>query len=141
MPEKILVEIIGEQGIKERRKCKTDMHKVELSRGRGRGKKTWKPPFGKENILYYHVGFWPLKRLKRKLMIREGASSFMDFSNGEKLPPYTFNDMNEYANAKVIKNSGQTTQKIAVPLSLYVVSILTLVVVGGLFFYLYDKFR
>jgi len=143
MPNKLLVEIIGAQGIKQRKKFKVDQDSVILRKGRGRGITDWKPKFTRDNLLDYTVGVWPFKRLKRKLMIREGASSFMDFSsNGtDHLPDLTLKDIENLADAKVIKNAGKTTQKVTVPLSLYVISLLTLCGVGVLFFYVWDRFR
>jgi len=115
---KILVEIIGENGIKSRKKYLVEDDKVMITRGRkGRGGAGWTPTFNRDCLLPYYVGIWPFRRLKHKLMVIENHASCISF-RAEGIDKSMI-DFKEYFNAGAMKNAGATLQSIKIPPFLY----------------------
>lgn len=122
--QKILVEIIGENGVKSRKKYPIEEnHVVIRKRTRGRGPPGYKVPLNKDCILTYYVGVGIFKRTKRKLLLKENASEFVNFYSQERVETPTVNmkSLRDYSQASVIKFLGATVQRIQVPTLLYVV--------------------
>jgi len=121
---KEIVEIIGENGIKKRKKYpvaeKGDKIIIEKA-SKGRGNAGWMPEFSKDSFLYYFSGIFPFKRLKRKLMVKDGADKCIDFygKDGVEVPFYDREASKKFFTANVIKSAGETTQKISIPIFVY----------------------
>lgn len=121
MPKKILVEILGDLGIKSRKKYPIENNMVVL-RKKEKRLPAYKAKFGKDSIIFYNVGFWIFKRLKQKLMIIEGASECVSFNNKKvNVPVWDRKTSQDLFKANVIKSAGQTTQKVTIPAMLYIV--------------------
>ena len=119
---KILVEIIGPNGIKSRKKYPIDGNSVVIRPAkRGRGPPAHKATFTKDCIVPYNKGIWPFRRLKQKLLLMEDADECIDFYSFTKVNVPTFDrrTSEKLFQANVIKSAGSTTTKVQVPLSLY----------------------
>lgn len=119
---KILVEIIGANGIKSRKKYPIESNKVVIRAAkRGRGNPAYTVGFDRSCILDDRKGFWIFKRLTRKLMLMEGADHCIRFegATADKAMWDRHTEENLF-NANVIKAAGATLQKITVPTLLYV---------------------
>jgi len=119
---KILVEIIGHNGIKSRKKYEIDGNSVVIRKAkRGKGNPAYKATFNKDCIVPYRKGIWPFKRLKQKLVLMEGANECIDFFSFTKVNVPTFDrkTSEELFEANVLRKSGALTTKVQVPLSLY----------------------
>ena len=127
-----LVEIIGENGIKICKKYPIKENKVliEPPKVRGRGHSGWTPEFSKDAFLYYVGGNFLFKKLKRKLMVKDGASKCIEFygKDAEKIPFYDRETAKKLFEAEVIKHAGATTQKIGIPLFVYLLLFLLLMI-------------
>ena len=124
--QKILVEIIGENGVKSKKKYPIEADKVVIDPGkRGRGNPPYKPSFNKDCILPYYTGFGPFKRLKQKLLLIDGASKCVsfEFNNGKgivDMPLWDRPTEEKLFDASVIKAAGATTQKVKISPLLYI---------------------
>lgn len=119
---KILVEIIGANGIKSRKKYPIEEDNVVIRPAkRGRGPPAYKASFDKDCIVPYWKGIWPFKRLKHKLLLMEGATECVNFYSFTKVnvPTLDRKGVEKLFEANVIKSAGATTTKVVVPLSLY----------------------
>jgi len=125
-----LVEIIGENGIKISKKYPIKENKVliEPPKQRGRGHSGWMPEFSKDAFLYYVGGNFLFKKLKRKLMVMDGASKCIEFygKDANKIPIYDRETARKLFDAEVIKHAGATTQKVGVPIFVYLLLFLML---------------
>ena len=113
--EKVII-ISGNTVIKKKN-CIIEGNKVIIEKGsRGKGNIGWKPEVKPSNFKYYRkLGF-----LKRKLEIKVDALEFIDFGvSPVDIPTCDRKTVEEYSNANVIKKSGMSTQKIEVPILLY----------------------
>lgn len=119
---KILVEIIGPNGIKSRKKYEIEGNTVVISKAkRGRGPPAYKPKFTKDCIVPYRKGIWPFKMLKHKLILMEGANECITFFDayGVFVPTFDRSTSENLFQANVIKSAGTTATKVQVPLTLY----------------------
>ena len=119
---KFLVEIIGANCVKSRKTYEVDGDSIVIRKAkRGRGPPAYKPTFNKDCILNYWKGIWPFKKLKQRLMLKEGANECVNFYGGEEVDVPTFDRKasEKLFQANVIKSAGSTTTKVQVPLSLY----------------------
>ena len=119
---KILVEIIGPNGVKSRKKYPIEGNTVVIRKAkRGRGPAAYKPTFTKDCVVPYNKGIWPFRRLKQKLMLMEDADACIDFYSFTKVNVPTFDrkTSEELFEANVVRKAGATTTKVQVPLSLY----------------------
>lgn len=142
--DKFLVEIIGENGIKSRKKYRIENNRVMIDppKKRGRGHSGWMPEFNRNCILYYHAWFLFFRRLKCKLMVMEGASKCIEFKGKDvEVPVYDMEASKKHITANVIKSAGETTQKITIPVFVYVLlgilfvlALLNLLVSSGRFY-------
>jgi len=127
---KEIVEIIGEYGIKKRKKYPVKENKVliEPPKVKARGHSGWMPDFDKDCFLHYNVGIFPFKRLKRKLMVMDGASKCINFygKDAVEIPFYDRETARKLFNAEVIKHAGATTQKVTVPIFVYILLFMAL---------------
>lgn len=141
---KILVEIIGESGIKKRKKYPIEANKVVIRKAkRGRGNPAYKPSFDKNCILPYDVGWGPFKRRKEKLVLIEDANRCVSFKfeKGKAtigMPTWDKDALEKASEANVIKSAGASVQRIKIPALVYVglfmvvaLQIITLLVVSG----------
>lgn len=136
----ILVDIIGENGVKSSKKYPIEENSVVIREAkRGRGPAAYKPTFDKDCLIYYTVGFWKFKRLKVKLMLMESANSCVKFV-GKRVdrPIWGRVTSEKLFEANVIKSAGASTQKLQIPMMLYVflfvitaISFMTFLVVTG----------
>jgi len=121
--DKLLVEIIGENGIKKRKKypIAKDGNKVVIEKAtKGRGHAGWMPEFDRDCMLYYFSGIFPFKRLKRKLMVMDGASKCIGFMGKDvQVPVYDREASKKFFKANVIKSAGETAHKVTVPIFVY----------------------
>lgn len=129
--EKLLVEIIGEFGIKSRKNKLVEQNSVLIEKSkRGRkGHPPYKAEFTKDCILNYKVGIWPFRRLKQKLMLIEGADKCIDFKTGT-VPNCDRETLKRLAEAEVLHKAGATLQKLQVPTFVYIL----LIIIAGLSF-------
>lgn len=119
---KILVEIIGPNGIKSRKNYEIEGDQVVIRKAkRGRGPAAYKASFNKDCIVPYYKGIWPFRRLKQKLILMEGATECVNFFDvyGTFVPTIDRSTIEKLFQANVIKSAGSTTTKVQVPLSLY----------------------
>jgi len=141
---KLLVEIITDSGL-IRKKCKVEENKVIIEKpSKGRGKVGWTPTFSKDCLVPYFVGIWPLKRLKFKLIVKEKAEVCVNFFSKKEdvdVPEITPKTVEELGKSSILKTAGKSTQKVTVPLSLYVVIIINILVSVGTLFYIFERFR
>lgn len=115
--EKVII-ISGNTVIKKKN-CSLEGNRVIIEKGsRGKGNIGWKPTVKPSNYKYYRkLGF-----LKRKLEIKVDALTFIDFGKEPvNVPTCDRKTVEEYSNANVIKKSGMSTQKIEVPILLYLI--------------------
>ena len=124
---KEIVEIIGENGIKKRKKYPIEQNKVVIDKQKTKHA-GWMPEFSKHSFLYYFSGVFPFKRLKRKLMVMEGANKCIEFRGKEdvEVPVYNKEVVKKLFEAEVIKHAGATTQKIGIPIFVYLLLFLML---------------
>ena len=125
---KELVEIVGEYGIKKRKKFVVEGNKVviEAPKVRGRGHSGWMPEFNKDCFLFYYVGFFPFKRLKRKLMVMEGANKCIEFKGKDvQVPIYDREASKRHIKANVLQKAGESVQKVSVPIFVYLLLFIT----------------
>jgi hypothetical protein len=120
--QKMRVDIKTEKGLIIK-KCEIEDNSVIIEKGsRGRGKASYKANYDSSCVLDYWVGIRPFKRLKQKLMLMDGADSCISFKKDDvNLPVFDRSTSNRHIVANVIKNAGATTQKLNVPLSLYLI--------------------
>jgi len=141
---KLLVEIITDAGL-IRKKCKVEENKVIIEKAsKGRGKVGWQPSFDKNCLVPYFVGLWPLKRMKFKLVVKEGMEKCIDFFSKKKdveVPSLTRKEVEKLGQARILKTAGATTQKVNVPLTLYVFVMVNCLISAGVFFYVWERFR
>jgi len=122
---KVLIEKpkIRGKGIKKRKKYPVENNKVliEKPKIRGKGHSGWMPEFDKHCFLYYHTGIFPFKRLKRKLMVMDGASKCIAFKGKDdvKVPVFDRKTAKTLFEAEVIQHAGASTQKVTVPIFVY----------------------
>ena len=125
---KELVEIIGENGIKKRKKYPVKENKVSIEppKVRGRGHSGWMPEFSKGCFLYFRAGIFG--KLKRKLMVMEGASKCIEFKGKDDvvIPVYDRGASKRFFEAEVIKSAGASTQKVTVPIFVYLLLFMAL---------------
>lgn len=86
--------------------------------GKGRGNISYRPSFNPSTSFIYYKG--KLGGLKRKLMLVSGAKKCIEFTKNVKVPSVDPETMSEYFKAHVVKSAGATTQKVDVPLILYI---------------------
>ena len=125
---KEIVEIIGENGIKKRKKYPIEQNKVVIDKQKTKHT-GWMPEFTKHSFLYYFSGVFPFKRLKRKLMVMEGADKCIEFRGKDdvEVPVYNKEVVKKLFEAEVIKHAGATTQKVGVPIFVYLLLFLALI--------------
>jgi hypothetical protein len=116
--EKIRVEIITEQGLK-RRKVPIKGTTVEIEKP-SKGNVGYYPRFNREGILMYSTGKWIFKRHHKKLMLLYGASECIKFTK-DSVDMATWDKKTEenLFKANVIKSAGETTQKVMIPIFVY----------------------
>jgi len=118
---KILVEVIGENGIKSRKTHRINGNKVIIEKPeKGRGKVGWAPKFDKDCILHrdFRPFPWVFKRHSSKLIVMEGAKeciSFLAKDKRAKIPKLDKATITELMKASVLKAAGQVKQKIEIP--------------------------
>jgi len=121
---KILVEIIGEEGIKSKKKYPIEGSTIVIQ-----PRKTRNPgyyaKFDRNCLLSYFVGFGPFKRLKQKLLLIEGADKCVNFNFTETpgevdMPFWDRETEKKLFEASVIKAAGASVQRIKIPIFLYI---------------------
>ena len=124
---KEIVEIIGDSGIKKRKKYPIEQNKVVIDKQKTKHA-GWMPEFTKHSFLYYFSGVFPFKRLKRKLMVMEGADKCIEFRGKDdvEVPVYNKEVVKKLFEVEVIKHAGATTQKVTVPIFVYLLLFLVL---------------
>lgn len=127
---KIKVDVINERGLKTKKYPIEGNNIIIRAAKRGRGGAAYKAEFDKNCLLPYHVGFWPFKRLKQKLVLIEGATKCVSFHFTEKgtqvdTPTWDRHSEEELFKASVIKAAGASTQKVTVPTIFYVLMFMT----------------
>ena len=124
---KEIVEIIGENGIKKRKKYPIEQNKVVIDKQKTKHA-GWMPEFTKHSFLYYFSGVFPFKRLKRKLMVMEGANKCIEFRGKDdvEVPIYNKEVVKKLFEVEVIKHAGATTQKVTIPIFVYLLMFLVL---------------
>ena len=141
---KLLVEIVTPAGL-IRKKCKIEENKVIIEKAsKGRGKVGWQPSFDKNCLVPYFVGLWPFKRMKFKLVVKEGMGRCIDFFSVKKsveVPSLTRKEVEKLGQARILKTAGATTQKVNVPLALYVLVLISCLISAGTLFYIFERFR
>jgi len=128
--EQELVQIIVENDIRKSKKYPVKENKVliEPPKTRGRGHSGWMPEFTKDCFLYFVAGRFPFKKLQRKLMVVSGASKCIEFKGkeGVEVPIFDREASKKFFEANVIKSAGETTQKISIPIFVYLLLFLVL---------------
>lgn len=114
---KILTEIVPANRVIKRRKLAIEGSSVIVSKGkRGRGgRPASKATFNEDSIIYYHQGKWPFKRLKQKLMLREGSQECMTFEK-DKVKGLSDKDIEHLFDVSAITKAGATVTKLEVPM-------------------------
>jgi len=126
---KIKVEIIGENGIKSRKAHAIEGNKVVIEKAsKGRGKAGYKAKFDKNCLLHreYRPFPWLFKRHSVKLMLKEGASSCIDFFPKVKIPSYDAEAAEKMMEGKVLKAASRVGQKIELPIFFWLLMIMLL---------------
>jgi len=121
---KILVEIIGEEGIKLKKKYPIEGNTIVIQPRKTRNPGYY-PKFGRNCLLSYFVGFGPFKRLKQKLLLIEGANECVSFNFTGKtaevdMPIWDRETEQKLFEASVIKAAGASVQRIKIPIFLYI---------------------
>lgn len=120
--EKIRVEIVSEQGIVKGNFLIEGNRVIMQKESNDRGSIGWNPSFSKEAFLSYYVGFRPFRSLRRKLMIMQDAESFIEFSKEKvNIPTWDKEALENASKAHVLKIAGATTQKVEIPLVIYLI--------------------
>lgn len=131
--EKIRVDIIGSEGIKSSKKYPIVGNSVEIEKKTGK-RPSYRPKFSKDCILPYFTGKWIFKKINFKLMLKEGANECINYYSGDKVnvPTCDRKAIKDYFDAHVVKHAGATTQKIQIPMLLYVgfIAVIILQVIG-----------
>lgn len=120
---KIKVDVINESGLKTKKYPIEGNQIIIKPAKRGRGGAEYKAKFDRNCLLPYHVGFWPFKQLKQKLMVIEGADKCISFDFTDKKatkPSWTREGLEKASQATVIKAAGATFQKLKIPALLYI---------------------
>ncbi|MDH7607704.1 MAG: hypothetical protein QHH12_08145 [Candidatus Bathyarchaeota archaeon] len=138
--QKILVEIYDKTGLKKVKKCPIESdHVIIRSPRRGPGGSAYKARFNEDCIIYYTAGLWPFKRLKRKLLLKDGATECINLhADPIELPTWDRATEEKLFEANVIKAAGATVHRIQIPALLYflvfmgvVMQFITLLIVTG----------
>jgi len=121
---KILVEIIGEEGIKSKKKYVIEGNTIVIQPRKTRNPGYY-PKFDRNCLLSYFVGFGPFKRLKQKLLLIDGASECVSFNFTETrgevdMPFWDRETEKKLFEASVIKAAGASVQRIKIPIFLYI---------------------
>ena len=121
--EQEFVQIIVENDIRTGKKYPIKGNKVliEKPKTKGRGHSGWMPEYTRDCFLYYVAGHFPFKKLKRKLMVVFGASKCIEFKGkkGVEVPVYDRETAKKLFEAEVIQHAGASTQKVTVPIFVY----------------------
>lgn len=119
--QKVLVEIIGEEGIKSRKKYPIEGDKVIIKKGKtGRGHAAYAPTFDRNCFVYYKAGLF--RTLQRKLILMEDAEKCVSFKDKDNvdLPSWDRPSLEHASEATVLKAAGASMQKIQIPVVLYI---------------------
>lgn len=133
------VEIIDGNTVVKKKRFPMDDGYVILDKGeKGRGKAGWKvQPLATDYLYYKKLGF-----LTRKLRIKNGSNEFIHYGQEQaEVPSYSRKDIEKFATANVVKNSGVTTQKMTAPTILYLLSAGSLLMSVLIFLYLTGALR
>ena len=120
---KIKVDVINESGLKTKKYPIEGNQIIIKPAKRGRGGAGYAAKFDKNCLLPYHVGLWPFKHLKQKLMLIEGAAKCVSFDFTDKkanMPNWSREALERASEATVIKAAGATFQKLKIPTLLYI---------------------
>lgn len=127
---KTLVDIIDDTGVRKQGYYNLKENRVIIQKGKGKHTPPYKPKYTRDCWLYWYEG-WPTKQLKRKLMLREGSDTCVDF----KKKPVDFGrtDITALFEANVLTKAGNIKGSLEVPIFLYllvaastVISLITL---------------
>ena len=128
---KILVEIIDETGIKQKKKFPIESNKIVIRKGKkGPGNIAYKPSFDRDCLLNYQKGFGPFKKLKQKLLLVEGADKCISFKFHKDtakvdMPVWSRQSEQNLFRASVIKAAGATVQRLQIPVFVYILLFVT----------------
>jgi hypothetical protein len=123
MPQKILVEVLDNSGIKQKKKCVVEGTKVIVRKKSGKGK-NYKPAYKAgfdESCLLYYRGMWPFRFLKRKLQLIDGHNHCIKFDYKKKTVDFSRFDATQFFKGEVLDKSGNVKMKVEVPFVLYMI--------------------
>lgn len=129
--QKILVEIIGGP-FPKKKKCLVDENRVILRPAKeGRGGAAITADFDNGCLVPYYTGLWPLRSIKHKLVLKEGASKCVNFIDKDdtNAPTCTKSDVSKFGQATVIKLSGSLKPPFNVNI-IYVLLVVGLILTG-----------
>ena len=128
--EKILVEIHDKTGIRLKKKYPIEENRVIIVKAKSApGGASYEPTFDDDCIRLYYEGRWPFRRLKRKLLLWNGANHCISFKSKDidKHEP-TRDTVKHYARAEVFKAAGASVQRLQVPVLVYVLIVVNIMI-------------
>jgi hypothetical protein len=121
---KIIVEVYNQVGLKHTRKYPVVGHTVVIRKGhKGKGGAGLAPTFKAEDVIPFKKGFL-FKKLRLKLLYNEVANKFIN--PRAKVPDeikLTWEQVEAYFQAQVVKSAGAISPKIEIPLFLWLLLI------------------
>lgn len=102
--QKIRVEVVGASPFPQIKKCPIEGNKVVLQKAReGRGGAAITADFDKSCLIPYYAGAPPFRKLKYKVVLKEGATHCVSFKDPENYvaPTLTILDVFTYFKASV----------------------------------------
>lgn len=109
--EKVLVEIIGKDGIIKKRKLPIEDGKIIIEPGRkGKGGAAIEAEYDESCRFFDIVGFPLFRKLRRKFIIREGSLQCLS-AKSDNLPAWTIKELRRYFDASVMRNAGKYTEE------------------------------
>lgn len=129
---KIKVEIVYKNGESRIKKCKIVGNTVVIeAKKRGRGGSGWSPTFDIGSIIERKTRKLIFKVTEKRLMVTEGSDKCVNFAPNQdktKIPLWNRETEQKLFEANVIKAAGASTQKITIPIAIYILIVLTFAV-------------
>lgn len=126
---KIKVEIVYKNGESRIKKCKIVGNTVVIEpKKRGRGGSGWQPTFDIGSIIERKGRKLIFKVREKRLMVMESSDKCVSFDASQdkaKIPLWNRETEQKLFEANVIKAAGASTQKIKIPMAIYILIVLT----------------
>jgi len=137
--QKVLVEVLGANGVRKRKKYPVEGDSIIIRKAKGR-RTGYSVKFDKDCRLFDYVGIWPFKRLREVYTVKQDASECVNYYNkeGVETPTMDRKSSEKLFQVNVIKSAGETANKITIPTVLWLMlgaiiflNVLSLLIASG----------